>query len=70
LMYVQLTVFLHIGKDEKGPKLKTYSTLYMFAIVIIMVGCSIWAMYHLNINMGMTPEQMQQYMLDQNNKGF
>lgn len=70
MLIVHLTVFLHLGKSEKGPKLMTYSTLYMFAIVLIMVGCSIWIMYHMNINMGMTPEQMNQYMLDQNSKGF
>lgn len=70
LLILQLTVFLHLGKAEKGPKLNTYTAIYMFIIVLIVVGCSIWIMYHLNINMGMTPEQMKQYMIEQNSKGF
>jgi len=70
LMFVQLTVFLEVGRAEKGPKLNTYSVAYMFAIAIIVIGCSVWIMYHMNVNMGMTPQQMQQYMLDQNSKGF
>lgn len=69
-LIIQLAVFLHLGRSEKKPQWKTWTFVYMLVIVLIFVGCSIWIMDRMNYNMSMTPEQMQQYMLEQNKKGF
>ena len=69
-LLVQLIVFLHLGKAEKGGKLMTWSMAYMFFMVLVLVVCSIWIMDHLNYNMKMTPEQMEKYMIQENNAGF
>ncbi len=69
-LVVQLRVFLHLGASEKKPKWKTWSFVYMLIIVLIFVGCSLWIMDRLNYNMGMSPEQMKQYMIEHNNGGF
>lgn len=66
---VQLYYFLHLG-DETGPRWKTFSFLFSLLIMVIIVVGSLWIMFNLNYNMGMTPEQMDSYMLEQNKKGF
>lgn len=68
-LIVQLKIFLHVG-DEKGPKLWLGSVAIMIFMILIVVVASVWIMYHLNENMGMSPKQMEQYMLQQNSKGF
>lgn len=66
---VQMIVFLHVG-DEKQPRWTLWSILYVFAMLAIIVGASLWIMANMNYNMHMTPEQMEEYMLEQNKKGF
>lgn len=66
---VQVYYFLHLGEEEK-PRWKTVSFLFSVLIMLIIVVGSLWIMFNLNYNMGMTPEQMDQYMLEQNKKGF
>lgn len=65
----QLYLFLHIG-DEKKPWWKNISLIYIFAMTVVLVVGSIWVIMNMNYNMGMSPEQMEQYMLQQNKKGF
>lgn len=62
---VQLIYFLHVGR-EFSPRLKLMVMLFMFLIVIILVGGSIWIMNNLNGRM-MNPKRMVQYMNNQDN---
>lgn len=66
---VQLWFFLHLGNEPK-PRWKLAAFLFMFLVLVIIVGGSLWIMANLNYNMMMTPEQMDEYMLKQSNKGF
>lgn len=69
-LFVQLYYFLHLG-EEKKPRLRTLAFWFMTIILAIIVGGSVWIMYHLNYNMvHFTPEQKDQYMQTQYNKGF
>ena len=68
-LVIQLLTFLHLNTEAR-PRWQTQSFLFtMLTAVIIVVG-SIWIMVNLNYNMGMSPEQMDAYMLKQNKKGF
>ena len=62
---IQLIYFLHVGK-EFSPRLKQLVMFFMIAIVIILVGGSIWIMSSLNGRM-MNTKQMIQYMNNQDN---
>lgn len=68
-LYIQSRYFLHLD-DKEVPRWRLLSyTFTWFTLLIIAVG-SIWIMNHLNYNMGMSPEQMDQYMNSQSLKGF
>ncbi len=66
---VQLVTFLHFGRDAK-PRWRTYSFAFTALTVVIIIVGSIWIMFNLNYNMGMTPQQTMDYMNKQNKKGF
>lgn len=66
---VQLFAFMHVS-EEKKPRWERFSLMFAVLIMAIIVIGSLWVMLNLNYNMGMTPEQMEQYMLEQNKKGF
>lgn len=68
-LVVQLVVFLHVA-HEKKPRWTLYSIIYSVIMMLIVVLGSLWVMYNLNYNMHATPEQMNEYMLEQNKKGF
>jgi cytochrome o ubiquinol oxidase operon protein cyoD len=59
---LQMFLFLHIG-DERGPRLRLMAAGLMLGVVLILVGGSIWIMN--NLNYRMTPQQINQYMQDQ-----
>jgi cytochrome o ubiquinol oxidase operon protein cyoD len=59
----QLYFFLHLGRETK-PRWKLLVLAFMVMIVLILVGGSLWIMK--NLNYRMTPQQMNQYMLNQN----
>ena len=68
-LYIQSCYFLHLD-DKEVPRWRLLSYLFTwFTLLIIAVG-SVWIMNHLNYNMGMSPEQMDQYMNSQSLKGF
>lgn len=68
-LYIQSRYFLHLD-DKEVPRWRLLSYAFTwFTLLIIAVG-SIWIMNHLNYNMGMSPEQMDQYMNSQSLKGF
>lgn len=66
---VQVVFFLHLGGETK-PRWRLSAFLFMLLVLVIIVGGSLWIMENLNYNMMMTPEQMDEYMLKQSNKGF
>lgn len=66
---LQMIVFLH-ALDEDKPRWTLWSILYSFAMMLILVVASLWIMHNMNYNMHMSPEQMEQFMLEQNEKGF
>ncbi len=68
-LVVQMTVFLHVGVDKK-KRWTLGSIIYMFAMVLIVVIGSLWIMHNMNYNMHMSPEQMTEFMIEQNKKGF
>lgn len=60
---VQLFFFLHVGRETR-PRWKLLVLLFMVTVVSILVFGSIWIMH--NLNYRMTPQQMNQYMINQN----
>jgi cytochrome o ubiquinol oxidase operon protein cyoD len=61
--FVQLFFFLHLGRETR-PRWKLLVLFFMVLIVLILVLGSLWIMS--NLNYRMTPEQMDQYMINQN----
>lgn len=68
-LVVQMVVFLHIF-DETKPRWTLWSLVYSVIMMMIVVIGSLWVMYNLNYNMHISPEQMKDYMINQNKKGF
>lgn len=67
---VQLYLFLHLD-NESRPRLKLLSLIFMLLVLFIVVAGSLWIMYHLNYNMmQLSPEQKDNYLNSQRNKGF
>lgn len=67
---VQLYYFLHLGSEAK-PRVRLMTFSFMFLILLIIVGGSVWIMHHLNYNMmQMTPSEKNYYMNSQRDKGF
>lgn len=70
-LIVQVVFFLNILKKNRSPNWRLYSIVFTSAMLIIIVGASLWIMNNLNYNMmQFTPAQKDQYMLENNNKGF
>jgi cytochrome o ubiquinol oxidase operon protein cyoD len=59
---VQMVFFLHVGQERK-PRWKLMVMWLMLAVVLILVGGSIWIMNDLNYRM--TPQQQEQYLRSQ-----
>ena len=69
-MIVQLVYFLHLP-DEMKPRYKLLSFGFMVVILLIVVVGTLWIMHHLNYNMmDMSPNEKDQYMSSQKDKGF
>lgn len=66
---LQTRFFLHLDEEPK-PRWQLHSFWFTALMVIVVVVGSLWVMINLNYNMGMSPEQMNEYMLKQNKKGF
>lgn len=70
-LLVQLIFFLHFGsKQNADAKWHQAAFYFMFLVLVVIVGGSLWIMANLNYNMTMTPEQMNEYMMKESNKGF
>lgn len=59
---VQLFFFMHLGQETK-PRWKLLVLFFMLGVVLILVVGSLWIMA--NLNYRMTPQQMNQYMTNQ-----
>jgi len=68
-LVVQLVLFLHLGRESR-PRWNLVAFGFMTMTLIIIVAGSLWIMYNLNYNMMMSPQEMNQYMLEQTKKGF
>jgi cytochrome o ubiquinol oxidase operon protein cyoD len=68
-LITQLVFFLHLGWGLK-QRWNVMAFLFMTIILVIIVAGSLWIMQNLNYNMQMSPEDMNKYMHQQNNKGF
>lgn len=68
-LVVQLVCFLHLGRGKK-QRWNMAAFLFMGLVLLIIVLGSLWIMANMNYNMGMTPEQMDQFMNEQRDKGF
>ena len=66
---VQVYYFLHL-KSESKPRWRSWTFAFTLVMMLVVVAGSLWVMYNLNYNMGMSGEAMEQYMLKQNSKGF
>lgn len=72
LAVLQLVVHMRYFLFENERLLSWRSVSFYFTIftaLVVIIG-SLWIMMNLNYNMGMTPEQMNEYMLKQKDKGF
>ncbi len=61
-LVIQLIYFLHLAKDSKSTW-KIILLCFMVFVVCILVAGSLWIMN--NLNTRMTPQQMDEYMLNQ-----
>ena len=68
-LIVQLIFFLHL--DVKGRSAgRTVAFVFTAAMMLIIVIGSIWIMRNLDYRMNMSSEAMNDYMYEQNKKGF
>ena len=68
-LVTQLYTFLHFGADKK-PRLRSMTFGFTILMMAVVVTGSLWIMIHLNYRMGMSPESMNEYMIEQNKEGF
>lgn len=68
-LLVQLRFFLHVG-SEPSPKWQSLSIIFTVLMLLVVVVGSLWIMLNLNYRMGMSGEKMNEYMIEQNKKGF
>ena len=66
---VQTYYFLHL-RGESKPRWRSWTFVYTIAMMLIIVVGSLGVMYNLNYRMGMTGDQMEQKLLEENKKGF
>ncbi|HUC87547.1 MAG TPA: cytochrome o ubiquinol oxidase subunit IV [Candidatus Binatia bacterium] len=64
---VQMLFFLHLGKENK-PRYRLLIMCFMVLVVLILVFGSLWIMYSLNYRM--TPEQINNYLQNQQSGGI
>lgn len=66
---LQIFFFLPVT-SKRGPSWRLHSLWFVVLTLLIIVVGSLWIMKNLDYNMGMSPEQMREYMLKENQKGF
>lgn len=69
-MIIQLVYFLHLNEEQR-PRYRVISFVFMFAMLLIVVVGTLWIMHHLDYNMmQLSPDQKNEYMLKEHDKGF
>lgn len=68
-LIVQLVCFLHLGFTHRS-KDRTITFIFAITMMLVIVIGSLWIMKNLDYRMGMSSDAMNQYMLQQNKKGF
>jgi cytochrome o ubiquinol oxidase operon protein cyoD len=66
---VQLVCFLHIGFNKRSQS-KSGALLFTLMMMLVIVIGSLWIMKNLDYRMGMSANSMNEYMREQNKKGF
>ena len=68
-LIVQLICFLHLGTNPRSI-FKTHTFIFTFVTMLIVVIGSLWIMKNLDYRMDISPESVNEYMFEQNKKGF
>ncbi len=68
-LVIQLVCFLHLGFEGRSRN-RTYTIAFTVIMMLIIVIGSLWVMRNLDYHMGMSSEDMNDYMQQQNKKGF
>lgn len=66
---VQVVCFLHVS-FEKRALLRSGVLLFTIMMMLVIVIGSVWIMKNLDYRMGMSADSMNEYMREQNKKGF
>lgn len=66
---VQLVCFLHLGLDKRSQS-RSGALLFTLMMMLVIVLGSLWIMKNLDYRMGMSASSMNEYMREQNKKGF
>ncbi len=66
---IHLAFFIHV-RDREGANWPAMSFIFTTLTALIVIIGSLWIMMNINYNMGMSPEQMNEYMIKQGKKGF
>lgn len=69
-LYIQSRYFLHLDDKTEVPRWRLVSYIFTWLTLLIVVVGSLWIMHNLNYNMMMSPNEMTEYILKQNSKGF
>lgn len=68
-LLIQLICFLHLGVHGRSRS-RTFTIGFTLVMMMVIVVGSLWVMHNLDYRMGMTGEDMNEYMIEQNKKGF
>lgn len=68
-LVAQLYFFLHL-QDEARPRWRLIASAFTVVVLGIVIGGSVWIMENLNYNMHYSPQQINEYMIKESNKGF
>lgn len=68
-LIIQLVCFLHLGFQGRARS-RTNIIIFTLAMMMVIVIGSLWVMHNLDYRMGMSGEAMNEYMIEQNKKGF
>lgn len=68
-LVIQLVSFLHLGFEGRSRS-RTLTISFTIVMMLIIVIGSLWIMRNLDYRMGMSSSDMNDYMQEQNKKGF
>lgn len=68
-LIIQLVCFLHLGIKDRS-RTRTFTITFALVMMLVIVVGSLWVMKNLDYRMGMTSDAMNDYMIEQNKKGF